>query len=61
MLKDISNEIKQIMKIKDFFTVDGITYIVEDYYDGNLEDYLEKIRFNNHHISPNLIKKYLCN
>ena len=45
------------MKIKDIFTAEGITYIVEDYYDGNLEDHLEKIRFNNQHISPNLIKK----
>ena len=51
ILKDISNKIKKTMKIKDFFTVKEITYIVEEYYDGSLRDHLS------HKLPPNLIKK----
>ena len=49
ILKKISNKIKHSMKIKDIFTVKGITYIVEDYFDGDLNYY--------GHMPPNLIKK----
>ena len=56
ILKEISNKIKSSMKIKDIFTVKGITYIVEDYFDGDL-DYYRQNFLNGQHMPPNLIKK----
>ena len=56
ILKDISNNIKNSLKIKEIFTIQGITYIVEDYFDGDLE-YYRKFRCQSQHMSPNLIKK----
>ena len=56
ILKDISNNIKNSLKIKEIFTIQGITYIVEDYFDGDLEYYI-KFRCQSQLMSPNLIKK----
>ena len=58
ILKDISNK---TIKIKKIYNVKGKTYIVEDYFEGDLE-YYRNIRCQNQNMSPNLIKKnYLCN
>ena len=56
ILKKISEKIKYTVKCKDYFETKDYYYIILDYYDDSLEEFLKKCPKESN-LSPNLINK----
>ena len=57
ILKNLSNKIKNLVKYIECFETKDFFYIIEEYYDDDLLKFHKREK----KLSPNLIKKYLCN
>ena len=56
-LKKITDKIKYSVKFRDFFETEKDFYLIQNYYDDNLETYQLRKNKDNKTLSPNQIKK----